>query len=327
MLSALAEYAGKEVIVSGNHRYHSQLLPEIDQVSPDAVAVLEISHKHLSRLQQGPDIAVLTNVSGDHLDQFDSFEAYASRKRRIIEAQDAGSVAIVNGRDPECRKALKGFDGTLYSIGVPMDGCQWTGILSADSLSFQNEEGELVFTGPRANLEVPGDHNGENMLMALAALHALDIPWERAFSGASKFRGVKHRLEYLRRLEGVPIYDDTAATSPSATIAAIRALLPEYENLFLVVGGEAKGNDYKELQALISTQNIRVFGLEGETSQLLIGDQGSLCDSLKSALQQALLEAQGEGVILVSPAGAGFHSAQSEGSGPGLRQLVRRWGR
>ena len=160
--------------------------------------------------------------------------------------------------------------------------------------------------------------------MAMAALHALGVPWEKAFSGAASFRGVKHRLEYLRSLEGIAIFDDTAATSPSATLAAIDALLETYPKVSLIVGGDGKGNAYGTLQSKVLDSRVNVLGLGGEASQFLDAEP---CSSLKEAIEVSLSALERGDAILVSPAGAGFHQAHSEGTGPGLRQLVRRWGR
>ena len=323
MIATLADHVGLKVVVSGNHRYHAQLLPDMDTVDPNAVAVLEISHKHLARIQQGPDISVLTNVSGDHLDQFDSFDAYAARKRRLVETQPSGSVAIVNGEDPQCRLAVQGHEGTLYAMGKGLPEARYTGEISTKYL-FTREAQDSTFKGLRESLSVPGVHNAANMWMAMAALHALGIPWEQSFQGASAFRGVKHRLEYLRALEGVAIYDDTAATSPSATLAAIEAIESKHGQMVLVVGGEGKGNDYESLSRYLKTSNITVLGLGGDVAKTLAAQP---CVSLREAIQMGLKECSSGAAILISPAGAGFHTAHSEGSEPGLRQMVRRWGR
>ena len=323
MIAALAEAAGLNVIVSGNHRYHAQLLPQMDTIDPEAVAVLEISHKHLSRLQRAPDISVLTNVSGDHLDQFDSFESYAARKRRLIERQESGATAIISGNDAECLKAVAKHEGPVYCLGGHAKNSWVTGEVTATHIKTIVGE-KTAFSAQREGLKAPGSHNAGNLWMAMASLHALGIPWEKAFSGAASFRGVKHRLEYLRSLNGVAIYDDTAATSPSATLAAINALLETHSKVSLIVGGDGKGNVYDDLQKKVEDPRVNVLGLGGDASALL-GAQ--LCLSLKGAIEQSLEGMEKGDAILVSPAGAGFHQTHSEGSGPGLRQLVRRWGR
>ena len=155
------------------------------------------------------------------------------------------------------------------------------------------------------------------------ALHALGVSWEDAYKGASRIRPVKHRLEYLRSIGGKPVYDDTAATSPAATLAAIQALKDSYEQVTVIVGGEGKGNDYTHLRSVLEQPEIRAIGIGGDVCQTL-GISPS--PSLQSALESALSNPEAREAVLISPAGAGFHSVHNEGGG-GLRQLIRRWGR
>ena len=323
MVATLASQAGLDVVVSGNHRYHAQLLPELDSISPEAIAVLEISHKHLARIDSSPDIAILTNVAGDHLDQFDSFEDYASRKRKLITCQREGSVAILNGEDPECVRAAEGRNRVLYVLGEAFPEAEYRGKISHETIqAFQGSN--PVFEGRREKLVLPGEHNARNCWMAMAALHALGVSWNEAYNGISSIRPVKHRLEYLRSIEGNRVYDDTAATSPAATIAAVKAVREGQENVVVIVGGEAKGNDYTELRKALNDPAIHVIGIGGDVCDALeVEASASLVAALENGFRY-LKERQG--AVLISPAGAGFHSVHNQGGG-GLRQLVRRWGR
>ncbi len=326
MLADMAEKAGKHVVVSGNHRYHAQLLPVLDQVPTDAIAVLEISHKHLARLTEGPQIAVLTNVAGDHLDQFASFDEYAARKKRLIEQMAPGGAAILNWDDGICQEVQVPANTQVYRVHTQPQAPTGPHIHVGPE-RLHGELGGDTWQGARAEIRIPGEHNAINGALALCALHAAGVPPQRAFEALQTCRGVKHRLEFLRNIQEVAIYDDTAATSPAATHAAISALLERHASVHVLVGGDAKGNEYSTLKELVRDPRVHLIGLGGSAAETLCDSNSTRAKSLKEGIQRALEYSKKEDAVLVSPAGAGFHTAHSEGKGPGLRALVRRWGR
>ena len=325
MIAGVLDAAGADVAIGGNHRYHPQLLPELDSLSPDAIAVLEISHKHLARLERGPEIAIMTNISGDHLDQFDSFEAYAAIKARLVERQDRDGCAILAIDDPEVAGIARRAPGEVIPITSGPESPEAGGWITAEHLVARGEAGEPVAI-ERSLLRVPGDHNAINAALALATGLQLGLPVDAIREGLRRFRGVKHRMEYLRSIEGVRIYDDTAATSPAATHAAVSALSSEDAPLVLVIGGDAKSNDFKQLGALLGSTNLPWIALPGDAAAALTSAGGgspvSQVETLQEALQEGLGRLSGRGSLLVSPAGAGFHTHHA-----GLRSLVRTWGR
>ena len=333
MIGSLLEAAGIEVAIGGNHRYHDQILPRIDTISPEAVAVLEISHKHLLRLERGPAVAVVTNVSGDHLDQLPRAE-YEARKGRLVSTQDAAGLAVLNGDDPVCLAMAEHAPGqvVLFGLGAQPEPHDPGAFVDGNRLVVRTLHGEVSI--PRSAVRVPGEHNLRNTLAALAAVS----PWVREGAtlerGVRAFRGVKHRLEYLRRIGGIPVYDDTAATSPSATEAALRALRGEgFERIVLLAGGDDKLNEYDGLHRAIRDCARALVLLPGTASDLMAGGVKELPvdrhTDLESALAAALALAQKGDALLISPGGAGFHTHFAEGdeTKPGLRTLIRRWGR
>ena len=325
MIASILEASGAEVAIGGNHRYHPQLLPRLDALSSEAIAVLEISHKHLARLESGPDIAVVTNISGDHLDQFESFEAYAAIKARLVERQASADIAILGVDDPEVARLADRVPSRVIAVTSNPDAQDAGAWITADAICGRDAS-KTTLEVERSLLRVPGEHNALNAALALAAAVQLDVPFEDIRTGLAAFRGVKHRMEFLRSIDGVRIYDDTAATSPAATHAAIRAIRAEGAPLVLVVGGDAKGNDFSALGAALGAANIPWIALPGDAAHALTdAGGGSPCcqvDTLEDALAEGMARLDGQGTLLVSPAGAGFHSHHG-----GLRSLVRTWGR
>jgi UDP-N-acetylmuramoylalanine--D-glutamate ligase len=186
---------------------------------------------------------------------------------------------------------------------------------------------------PRSALRVPGIHNVHDALCAMAAVS----PWvkdaDALARGLRAFRGVKHRLEYLRRISGIPIYDDTAATSPSATAAALRALSAEgFPGVVLIAGGDDKNNDYDELHVAVRAHARAVVLLPGTASARIADGAADVpalhASTLEEALRRGIEAASAGDALLLSPGGAGFFTRFAEGEGaPGLRTLIRRWGR
>ena len=325
MIAGILDAAGAEVAIGGNHRYHPQLLPELDALPSEAIAVLEISHKHLNRLENGPEIALVTNIAGDHLDQFESFSEYAAIKARLVEKQHASDTAILLVDDPELQQLARRAPSRVIPVTADATDPNRGAWITADQIHARDPGGE-VHAFDRSLLRVPGTHNALNATLAISAALQLNVSPDAIREGISGFRGVKHRLESLRSIGGVRIYDDTAATSPAATHAAVRALQEEGAPLVLIVGGDAKGNDYSALGQLLGKAALPWVALPGDAAAALTAAGGgspvSEATTLEEAMTHGLEHLNGEGALLISPAGAGFHTQHA-----GLRSLVRMWGR
>lgn len=331
MLAALLEAVGMEVAVSGNNRYYSQLLPRLDDIPVSAVAVLEISHKHLLRLDRGPDIAVVTNVTGDHLEEFGSFENYAARKAKILELQAQDSLAVVNVDDPWLRSHAESLvRGKLSRVSLHHGADTGAGAwVEAGNLVVRTTRDERLEV-PTNALRLLGAHNLTNTLLALTAAAELVPDKKQLESGLRSFRGVKHRLEYLRSIQGARIYDDTASTSPAATLAAIEALVGvSVSPIVLVVGGDDKDNRYDELHNAIAKHVQAVVVLPGTAGEAIATGCKSIpvvpCADLMTATREAVRLGAG-GAVLFSPGGGGFFAKIAAEAG-GLRTLIRQWGR
>ena len=333
MIVSLLAGAEIEVAIGGNHRYHDQLLPRIDAISPDAVAVLEVSHKHLARLPRGPAVAVITNVTGDHLDQLPR-DAYEARKARLVEAQEADGLAVLCADDPVCRRIAAQAPGRVIpfsAYGDPAPGADAAFLNGADLVVRVSEHQAMI---ARSALRTPGLHTVGNALAAMAAVSPWVTDARTLGRGLREFRGVRHRLEYLRRIGGIPVWDDSASTSPAATAAAVEALAEEgFGHVVLVAGGDDKNNDWAPL-ARAAAGHLRAMALLPGTAAdklaaLAPDVPTSRHGSLRDAIEAALAGAEPGDALLVSPAGAGFFARYADGTDdqPGLRALIRKWGR
>jgi len=276
--------------------------PALDLVG-DAldVAVLEVSSFQLETTESfRPAVAVVLNVTPDHLDRHGSFEAYREAKARILANQGTGDVALIASDDPEARGLAGRARGRVvpFSAVGPAPGGAW---LDGDQAVLDIEAGEPI----RVPLEtsLPGRHNRENALAALAAAHAVGAEPKRAAAGISAFAGLPHRMESVGCVAGVSYVNDSKATNPSAAMCALDAAGAP---IVWIAGGRGKGLDFTAL-AGVAREKVRAAVLVGEAAEDLGHALGGTiathaATTLEQAVQRAARLAQPGDVVLLAPA-------------------------
>ncbi len=162
-------------------------------------------------------------------------------------------------------------------------------------------------------LKIPGEHNRMDAGIAAAAARAFGIDDADIQSAVESFEGVPGRLQFLREVRGVKIYNDTTATVPEATVAALEALDPEKkQNILLIVGGADKGLDMKAMQPAVHAHGKKVYFLAGSGTERVKGPEDIVYDSLKAAVDAAVADAASGDIILLSPAFASFGMFKNE---------------
>jgi|SRR5665213_5205 len=291
MIYEVLKTAGKKVILGGNVRGVSTLamLPD---VSKDTIAVLELDSWQLQGfgdLQISPNISVFTNLMPDHQNYYPSMEEYFSDKANIFRYQKAGDFLFVGKSILEKVSAGKSPVAPQIPAALPDD---W-------------------------KLKIPGEHNRENASLAAAVLRALNLSEKEIREGLKSFEGVEGRLQFVREVNGVKIYNDNNATTPEATIAALEAL---GKNITLIIGGSEKGLLLSKLVSEIKGNVSHVILLTHENykgSERLAKELRSVgiafeeAGSLQKAMDVAIKEAK-EGTILFSPAFASFGMFKNE---------------
>jgi UDP-N-acetylmuramoylalanine--D-glutamate ligase len=259
------------------------LLPEVKK---DDICVLELDSWQLQGfgdLHISPHVAVFTNFMPDHLNYYPNMNAYFADKANIFTYQVADDVLIAGETIVEqIRDAMPPVRPQLPSP-LPMD----------------------------LQLLIPGEHNRANAALAARALMALKVGEDVIRNGLESFPGVEGRLQYVRDVKGVKIYNDNNATTPEATIAALNSF-PE-RSIVLVCGGSDKGLDLDTLVAEIQRTCEKVVLLAGTGStKLQTHIVGNVHDTLKGALEEALSTAQPGDVVLFSPGFASFGLFKNE---------------
>ncbi len=289
------------------------LLNYVDEMQPGDLAILEISSFQLEQMTLSPNIAAILNITPNHLDRHATMEAYTAAKARILEFQSAEDIAILGRDDPGAWDLRHKVRGRLYSFGLsPMpEGGQGTflrqGVIY---LRTQDEETALL---AESSVQLRGDHNRLNVLAACALGCAAGLPVEAIRAGIQDFHGVAHRLELVREWNGARWYNDSIATAPERSLAAIRAF---DEPIVLLLGGRDKNLPWEELAALLHERvdHLVLFGEAADKINAALGMTVpggrpftlARCAGLEEAVQAAAGVAAAGDVVLLSPGGTSF---------------------
>ena len=260
IIAKLLEAAGRRVYVGGNIGH--PLLAEADAMAPDGVAVLELSSFQLMTMDRSPQIAVLTNLAPNHLDIHTDMAEYVAAKERIFRFQSAMDKLVCNWDNPITRELSQKAIGKVFYF-TRFDAPDRGAFLWEDAIWMRNDAGVRMVL-PLSEIRLPGVHNVENYMAAIAAVDGL-VEDETIRDFARTFGGVEHRIEFVRELRGVRWYNDAIASSPSRTAACLNAF---DQKIILLAGGKDKGVSYKDLGPLING-HVKYLILCGATAGVI----------------------------------------------------------
>ena len=307
--SIIAEFLkaqGKTVHLGGN--IGKPLLPEIASIAPGDAAVVELSSFQLISMRQSPDVAVVTNLSPNHLDVHKDMEEYIGAKKNIFLHQDAFSRTVLNAGN-EITASFAGEvrgDCWMFRRGGKVERGVWC-------------DGETLYVHgeplmPVSQIKLPGWHNVENYMAAIAAVWG-DVEPEVIRQVAATFNGVEHRAEFVRELGGVKYYNDSIATSPTRVISGMLSLFPQ--KIVMIAGGYDKHIPFEPLGPAVC-EKVKTLILLGNTAQK-IEDAVKAAENyregcpeilrvedMEQAVQTAAACAQSGDIVSLSPACAAF---------------------
>lgn len=260
IIAELLRSAGKTVHLGGNIGH--PLLAETGSIRPEDVAVLELSSFQLMTMKRSPHIAVITNLSPNHLDVHKDFAEYITAKENIFTHQCAQDVAVFNADNSLTARQAERAQGRarLFSRKNEVED----GVFLRDGKIIARHDGQERVVMNREDIRLPGEHNVENYLAAIAAVDGM-VSDEQIAAFARSFGGVEHRIELIRTLDGVRWYNDSIASSPSRTIAGLRAFP---EKVILIAGGKDKGISYAELGPVVN-DHVKLLLLCGATAGVI----------------------------------------------------------
>jgi len=318
-----------EIIAAGGYATHvggnigTPAVSLVDAARPDSIIVLEVSSFQLETIQIfRPKVAVVLNVTPDHLDRHRTFETYVDAKARIFENQQADDFAVLNGDDPVCVELAGRTPAQVFWFSRKKEVQQGTFVRDGRIL-FRDSAGQKEVT-LASEIPLKGAHNLENSLAAVCVGVLMKCVPERIRAAVHKFKAVEHRLEYVATIRGVEYYNDSKATNVDATIKALESFPA---NIHLILGGKDKGSDYTVLNDLLRERVKYVYTIGAAAakieSQIKEAAETVHAESLDNAVQRASANAQPGDIVLLAPACASFDQFRNyEHRGEVFKELV-----
>ena len=304
-----------KVWVGGN--IGTPLISVVDQIQSDDLCVMELSSFQLELMTLSPQVAVILNITPNHLDRHGTMQAYTEAKARILQFQSSSDCAVLGRDDPQAWSLLGMVRGMLSSFG-------FSDLSEAQPGVFQKGDAIYLRRHPQApasllihaqEIALRGAHNLLNVMAACATAAVAGLPDEAMRLGVIGFAGVPHRLEFVRSWGGADWYNDSIATAPERSMAALRSF---EEPLVLLAGGRDKNLPWDEFAALVRRRvdHLVVFGEAAEiilraVEPVTADPHANLqsvtrCDGLREAVQAAAQIVQPGDVVLLSPGGTSF---------------------
>ena len=311
LISKMFEAAGRKVFLGGN--IGAALLPQLADVTPEAIAVVELSSFQLISMRVSPKVAVVTNVTPNHLDHHKDMQEYINAKRNILLWQVPPCRAVLGFENEISRGTQKDCKGEQVWFTRLHETDKGAFLRESDDTLCYAENGVVTPILPRAEVKLRGLHNVENLLAAIAAVWGR-VPVEAMRQVGSTFTGVEHRIEPVRTLDGVTYYNDSIASSPTRTIAGLRSF---NQKIILIAGGYDKKIPYEPLapEILAHVKTLVLMGATGPRIEAAVRgcagfDESALtilhADSMQHAVELARGAAQPGDVVSLSPASASF---------------------
>ena len=323
LVGEILEKAGLPTLVGGN--IGVPVVALIDQSTDDTWSVLEVSSFQLESTEQfHPSIAVILNITPDHLDRHGSFENYALAKERIFAAQNEHDWVVLNADNARAAQAASRSAAQVYFFSVEhsVERGAWV------------EEGFLVYRAgkdeqvekvmPLHNVPLKGAHNVENVLAAVCASRLAGASAAQIRVAVEAFQAVEHRLEYVATVNGVEFYNDSKATNVDATAKAIAAFSG---GIHLILGGKDKNSDYTQLAQLLRARVRAVYTIGSAAAKIESELRGVVpilsCETLDNAVSAAASAARPGEVVLLAPACSSFDQFENyEHRGRVFKELV-----
>ncbi len=310
LVAKMLEADGKKVFVGGN--IGKPLLPEIENITPDDYVVVELSSFQLISMRKSPDVAIVTNVAPNHLDIHKDMDEYVEAKKNVLLHQNAFSRTVLN-RDNEITENFRQFVRG-QSLGFSMERRLHNGAwLDENGILHMAYRGIDVPIIDRKEIAVIGDHNVQNYLAAITAVWGY-VSLESIKKVAREFMGVEHRIEFVREINGVKYYNDSIASSPTRTIAGLKAF---DQKVILIAGGYDKHIPFEPMMPYV-TQKVKTLYLCGDTADKI---EKSLKDyekyngsnppvirvkNIEEAVKEIHKTAEKGDIVTLSPACASF---------------------
>ena len=309
LIYEILKEAGYNVYLGGN--IGTPLFTKLNDILPEDIIVLELSSFQLMNMTVSPDIAVITNITPNHLNLHSSYEEYIEAKKNIFRSQDENGILVLNYDNEITRECKQDASGKVvyFSSKEKLDN----GIIVDNDIIKECEDKLRKHIVNTKDINLKGMHNYENICAAYAATKTL-VDTETALKAIKEFKGVEHRLEFIKEINGVKWYNDSIGTSPTRTIAGLNSF---EEDIILIAGGYDKNLNYEPLAKPI-VDKVKGLILIGQTAEKIyevvnkkLQEENKdldiyICDEFSQTVQIANKIAKPGQIVLFSPASASF---------------------
>ncbi len=328
LIAEMLKKEGRKVWIGGN--IGQPLLAEAGKMGQEDLCVVELSSFQLMTMERSPHIAVVTNVTPNHLDVHKSMEEYVASKENIWLRQKAGDLLVVNADNPLSAAMAGRAKGEVMAFSRRSQ--PENGAFCRDGVVYLSRNGRAERVMEIGEIRIPGMHNVENYMAALCAVSRYVRP-ETVRQTAGEFAGVEHRIELARRLDGVDYYNDAIATSPARAIAGFHAF---DQKLIVIAGGYDKKIPFEEY-GREACRHVKLLILNGATAAKLrqavesapeypgCGIEIQECETLEQAVALASRRARPGDIVTLSPACASFDAYPNfMAKGRAYKEMVQR---
>jgi UDP-N-acetylmuramoylalanine--D-glutamate ligase len=317
--------AGLRTLVGGN--IGVPVVSLIEDSTDESWAVLEVSSFQLESTEEfRPSIAVILNITPDHLDRHGNFENYARAKERIFARQQADDALVLNADNARTIETAQRAKSKVYWFSIEHKVRKGAWIEDGYVVFRPAQDAEIEQVMPLSKIPLKGEHNVENVLAAVCAARLAGVPVDAIQRAIEKFQAVEHRLEYVATLHGVEYYNDSKATNVDATAKAVAAFSA---GIHLILGGKDKGSDYTMLSPLLRERVRAVYTIGSAAEKIESQLRGVIsihsCATLDGAVNAAASAARPGEVVLLAPACSSFDQFENyEHRGRVFKELVGR---
>ncbi len=324
LIGEILKAAGRPTLVGGN--IGRPVTAMVEESTPESWSVLEVSSFQLETVETfKPRIALVLNITPDHLDRHGTFEVYAGLKARITEFQTAEDFLVLNGEDKETQMIAAKTKAQVYWFSGRRPMKQGAFVHGESVLFVPREGAKAEPVMPVAEISLAGAHNVENVLAAVCATRLAGVESETIRAAVRDFKAVEHRLEFVREVGGVRYYNDSKATNVDATMKAVEAFAG---GIHLILGGKDKGSDYRVLEPLLRERVKTVITIGSAAEKIERQLDGIVkierAETLARAVAFAHEAAVAGDVVLLAPACASFDQFENyEQRGRVFKELVQ----
>ena len=309
MINSILRKANYNTFLGGN--IGTPLFTRLPEMTPDDIVVLELSSFQLMNMKTSPDIAVITNITPNHLNIHKDYQEYIDAKKNIYKYQDENGILILNYDNPITKESAKEANGKViyFSSQTKLEN----GFIVDENIIKECNDKVRKHILDTKEVILRGKHNYQNIVAAIATTKTL-VDIDVAIEAIKEFKPVEHRIEFIREINGVKWYNDSASSSPTRTLSGINSF---DENIILIAGGYDKNLDYEPLgkPILNKVSNLILIGqtagkiydvvkVESESQNKKI--PVNICDTLEQTIEIAKKVAKKGDVVLFSPASASF---------------------